>query len=208
MKMEKYWSRFADDLAKRQTYVVGVELIAETQNKLKDQRSLGSVLELGCGSGLYTSVLLDHSESIVATDYSREMVEVSRNVFRNEARVRVEQADCCDTKYDDCSFDTVFMANLIHIIPEPRQALKEAYRLLKPGGILLLTCFTIEKMSLVEKIAMLYRYRKTFGPLPKGRTPFFVKTLSRMVADVGFSVVEAGLLGMTTKTIFLKARKA
>lgn len=205
--MEQYWSRFADDFISRQTYVVGVELIEESKSKLKRQRSLGRVLELGCGSGQYTSVLLSQAESIVATDYSRQMVEVSRKMFSNEPRVQVEQADCCSTHFDDNSFDTVFMANLIHIIPDPYRALQEAYRVIKKNGILLITSFTIEKMSILQKIGLFYRYRKTFGPLPKGSTPFTVQSLSKMVAAVGFSVTEAQLLGTRTKSIFLKAGK-
>ena len=207
MEKEIYWSRFAKDFDDKQNYVTGKYVNELVKTKLKSQKSLGKVLEFACGNGAYTKSIIDQSSSIIATDYSEEMIEVSKNIFKNNDKVKIEQANCHNSHYEDEIFDTILMANLIHVIDNPKNVLKECNRLLKPDGILLMTCFTIDGMNIFNKVALFYRYLKTFGSLPKARTPFKLKDLSELVENNNFNVEEAILLGEITKAIFLKAVK-
>jgi ubiquinone/menaquinone biosynthesis C-methylase UbiE len=203
--MERYWSRFSDDFDAKQAYVAGNDLIESVKAKLTDQKALGRLLEFGCGNGGYTRCILDEADSVIATDYSIEMVAKTKELFLRNNKVTVEQADCHKTGYDGNSFDTVLMANLIHIIDKQDTALREAKRVLKPRGSLIITSFTTEKMSLVDKLGLLFRFRRTFGPLPKNRIPFTTRTLLMLLQREGFSVSEATLLGNKTRSLFVKA---
>ena len=205
--METYWSRFVEDYDKRREYVGGSELDALMKRRFEEQQRLGELLEFGCGTGEFTRCVIAHSKSVLATDYSSQMVSAMERIFADEYNVKVQQANCHATDFPDVSFDTVMMSNLIHIIPEPQKAIVEAHRLLRPGGTLLISCFTVENTTVWQKLALLYRYIRTFGGFPKERTAFTVATLSEAVSSRGFEIDEATLVGETTKAVFLKAIK-
>ena len=205
--METYWSRFSDGFDEKQAYTTGIEVIEQVLDKLSKKRSLGAVLELGCGNGRYTRSIVLEAQSIVATDYSAEMAAAAGRVLSECKNVTVEQADCHALQYPDASFDTVLMANVIHVIDGPDAVIKEISRVLKPGGTMLLTCFTIEGMSFLNKLSLLYRYKKTFGAFPKHRTSFTSASLLALVESAGFIVREVAVLGGKTRSIFLDAAR-
>ena len=204
-RMETYWSRFSEGFDDKQAYTAGEALIALVTGKLSEKKDLGDVLEFGCGNGRYTRSIVDHARSVLATDYSIEMVEAAKRILGGHRKVTVEQADCHHTAYKDRSFDTVMMANLIHVVDRPEVVIGEAKRLLKPGGRLIITSFTIEGMSLLGKLGLLLRYKKTFGSFPQSRTAFTVGSLCRLVEAEGFVAREVLLLGTKTRSIFLEA---
>ena len=176
-----------------------------TRYQDKSQKILyGTEAEL---RGIEPYFKINEAESLLATDYFAEMVAQARIIFQHQPDISIEQVNCHGTQYADGSFDTVLMANLIHVIDEPLRALQEAHRLLKKNGALLLTCFTTEKMPVWRKLHLLYRYCRAFGPFPQERTPFTSTTLGDMVTEAGFDVQETCLLGTATKSIFLKALK-
>lgn len=95
-----------------------------------------AVLEIAAGTGLVTHRLAAQAGHVVATDRSVEMLEISRRRL-TEARVsdvRVELADALALPYADASFDTVVMANVLHLLPDPSSTLAEAFRVLRPRG--------------------------------------------------------------------------
>lgn len=165
--MEKYWSRFADDFNARQTSVVGCDCIEAVRKKLSLQNDLGRVLEFGCGNRGYTKFILDNAEHITATDYSKEMIEQLQKVFNGNPKVTIEQADCHKTRFPDSSFDTVFMANVIHVIDMPDLVIKESRRVLKPHGKVIITSFTTEKMGYSIRLVFCLATGKRSGLFPK-----------------------------------------
>ena len=83
--------------------------------------------DVGCGNGTYSEILIGEAEHLTATDFSDEMVTSSKERLKDLGNVTVEKADCFDLPYSDCSFDTIFMANLLHVIPEPHSSFDVAY---------------------------------------------------------------------------------
>src|SRR6185369_8731139 len=55
---------------------------------------------------------------------------------RNISNVRFEAANIYELPFEDASFDAVFMSALIGNLREPARGLREAYRVLKPGGVI------------------------------------------------------------------------
>ncbi|MCD4812356.1 class I SAM-dependent methyltransferase [bacterium] len=204
---ETYWSKFAEDFDKRNEYVVGAETIGIVKEKLQRQKNLGSLLELGCGNGMYTQAIATGADNIIATDFSGEMLGAVKNALKGNPEIELEKADCLNLHYEDESFDSVFMANLIHVISDPGRALQEARRVLKPGGILLLLDFTGDGMRFFSKIGMIVRYLKTYGKPPKSATNFGLGNLTAFIEKYNFQIEEAVLLGDKTKAVFTRAGK-
>jgi ubiquinone/menaquinone biosynthesis C-methylase UbiE len=95
---------------------------------------LDRVLELACGTGLWTQELVNISKSVVALDGAPEMLTVNRAKLGND-RVRYQQADLFHWKAD-AQFDLVFFAFWISHVPPERTApfLAEVAKAVRPGG--------------------------------------------------------------------------
>ncbi len=204
---ENYWSRYAGDFEERNNYVVGLKDTSMILSEVSKLKNLKNVLELGCGNGTYSKVLADNSETLLATDYSDEMVEACKYRLNAYSNIKVEKANCFDLKYKDNSFDTVFMANLLHIVPEPEKVIPQINRVLKKDGNLIILSFTTQGVTFLNKLKMIYRYLRTYGkPSPYART-LYLKKVEKMLFEQGLEIKSSQLLGKKMKAIFINAKK-
>ena len=205
MKKEQYWSKFADNFEERNNYVVGNKDMNIILEKVKQQKELRDTLEIGCGNGTYSKILIENSTKLTATDFSDEMVAATKNRLAKYPSIKVEKADCFDLPYSDSTFDTIFMANLLHIIPEPQKAIAECKRALKENGELIIVSFTSEGMTVLNKILMIYRYLKTYGKPSPFAQSLTVNMTQEILQKYDFKIEESTLIGSKMKAIFVKA---
>ena len=97
------------------------------------------VLDCGCGPG---TVTLGFAEivapgSVIGTDIepTQMALATATAASRNITNARFEAANIYELPFEDSSFDAVFMSALIGNLQEPARGLHEAYRVLKPGGV-------------------------------------------------------------------------
>ena len=104
-----------------------------------------AVLDCGIGSGSLSVALSGAVSSRIAyhgIDISSGMLEAAEIAMRQEEIApTLKQADVLSIPYADNTFDLVMSAHVLEHLPEPRQALKEMIRVLKPGGRLFV-CMT------------------------------------------------------------------
>ena len=205
MEKETYWSKFADDLEERTNYVVGKNDMGLIVSFLSDQKALGKTLEVGCGNGTYSKLLIREAKHLTATDFSDEMVAATEKRLKGVENISVEKANCFSLAYPDSSFDTVFMANLLHIIPEPEKAIAEGKRVLKTNGRLIVISFTTEGMTFFSKLEMVYRYLKTYGKPSPTAQKLTMQKARDMLNSCGFKIEEAKLIGDKSKAISIIA---
>lgn len=95
-------------------------------------------LELGSGTGHVTKDLLDLAGAKTAhgLEPSPVMVERAKKSFGNDTRLSFDIGDAKDTGFEDASFDLVLMHTLLCHVPGPEAVVQEAFRILKPGGVL------------------------------------------------------------------------
>jgi ubiquinone/menaquinone biosynthesis C-methylase UbiE len=206
-KKEKDWSKLAVHFDKLQEYIVGNEVMDLLKCEFDKLNDLGYLLELGCGNGTYTKMIEHATRKILATDYSGDMVKAAKKKLNDYKNIEIQQADCYDLKFPDSTFDSIQMANLIHVVADPQKAIDEVHRVLKTNGTLVVTSFTMDGMTFFNKIMMIYKYLKTVGKPPTSGTRFGLKSLTEFIAKNGFKVKESKLVGNTSKAIYIVARK-
>ena len=98
--------------------------------------SAAAVLDVGCGTGELARLLLEQNphQAIVGIDISEEMLVQARQKLRNVEQVTFEQASASALPIPDNTFEVVVSANAFHYFPEPKEALAEMRRVLKPDG--------------------------------------------------------------------------
>jgi ubiquinone/menaquinone biosynthesis C-methylase UbiE len=102
----------------------------------------GRMLDVGTGPGHIPLLACERIADcyVVAVDLARHMLahaERHRAASPHGGRVELRLADAKGLDFEDGSFDAVFSNTILHHIPEPEHFLREAWRVLRPGGVLL-----------------------------------------------------------------------
>jgi len=203
---EKYWSRFSATYDKNQEYVVGKDFLNEVKINIDKLTDLGAVLELGCGTGYFTESIVKNSKHVFATDLSEELLENAKKRLSSIKNITLQKENCYSISFESEKFDTVFMANVIHVIENPQKVLQESYRILKDNGLIVITSFTNHGMKLLEIIKLGFRFIKVWGKPPR-HTHFSPDSLCSLIESTGFSIEESRVLGDKTKSVFIIGKK-
>ncbi len=115
------------------------EMIQRTINKLQPVDH-DRILELGPGNGRHVADLMRLADkmSYEGLDISEDMVAECRNIAGADS-AHFQLYDGKSVPFDDESFDKVFTVNTVYFWDEPGKLAGEIARVLRPGGILLLT---------------------------------------------------------------------
>jgi len=111
-------------------------------DRLVELGAIGEMLDLGTGPGHIPLLVCESiaDARVVGIDLSENMLrhaERHRATSPHKGRIRFEVADAKGLRFEDDSFDVVFSNTILHHIPDPRPFLSEAWRVLRPGGVLL-----------------------------------------------------------------------
>ena len=143
------------------------------------------VLEVGCGTGYFTRELARSGADVVAIDVSPELLEIAR-ANCSAPNVRYEIQNAYELNYADVVFDSVVGSSVLHHL-ELEMALREIYRVLKPGGTISFT----EPNMLNPQIAIQKNVpwvKRKLGDSPD-ETAFFRWPLRRLLEQVGYREV-------------------
>jgi ubiquinone/menaquinone biosynthesis C-methylase UbiE len=114
---------------------------ATTHETLKrlPMSSRARVLDVGCGTGeLLRRLRAKYPDATLAgIDPVEEMLAVASDKLRGKENLRVGYADTLPWRA--ASFDVVVSCNMFHYITHPVDALREMGRVLRPGGVVVLT---------------------------------------------------------------------
>jgi ArsR family transcriptional regulator len=133
---ETYFARHAgewDDL--RALHSPDAEVERALAAALADS-PLGTVLDIGTGTGRMAELFAEGAERVVALDKNLEMLRVARAKLQHlpASRIELVQGDFAELPFADAGFDTVLLHQVLHFAPDPAPALAEAARVLRIGG--------------------------------------------------------------------------
>jgi len=94
------------------------------------------IADLGAGEGTFSQLLARGAKKVIAVDNSEKMVEYGSELARKHGVTNLEyrKGDLEDVPLRDGSVDLAFFSQALHHAPHPERAVAEAWRILKPGG--------------------------------------------------------------------------
>ena len=141
-----------------------------------------TVLELGCGTGSFTRELARSGADIIAIDVSPELLEIAK-ADCSAPNVQFQIQNAYALGYAEGVFDSVVGSSVLHHL-EVEKALRDIYRVLKPGG----TIYFTEPNMLNPQIAVQKNVpwvKRKLGDSPD-ETAFFRWRLRRLLEQTGY----------------------
>ncbi len=110
---------------------------------LKQQiQGRGSIADLGCGTGeLLGQLVADTGQRLIGVDASPEMLEQARIKLPDAGSIELRLGEVEYLPMKDQEVDTVVMSMVLYHIFQPEKAIREVFRVLRPGGMFLLADF-------------------------------------------------------------------
>jgi ubiquinone/menaquinone biosynthesis C-methylase UbiE len=111
--------------------------------KLLNNRLSGAphILDAGCGQGLAFELLEEHFQpkAIIAVDIDKEQSSLAPEAAKRcQCTVTFENGTVCNLNIPDNAIDLIFCHQLLHHLSDQSRALEEFYRILVPGGLILI----------------------------------------------------------------------
>ncbi len=95
------------------------------------------VADLGCGTGDIAARLAPLAHSVHLVDLSKAMLAAARKRLAAHKNISLHHGDLTHLPLDDASVDAAVISLVLHHVSQPSSAIREAARILKPGGRLL-----------------------------------------------------------------------
>lgn len=99
-----------------------------------------TIVDLGAGEGMMAQLLAQRAKSVTCIDNSPKMIEVGSALARKNglSNLSFKLGDIENVPLAENSFDLAFLSQALHHAQHPARAVEEAFRILKPGGQLII----------------------------------------------------------------------
>jgi demethylmenaquinone methyltransferase/2-methoxy-6-polyprenyl-1,4-benzoquinol methylase len=161
------------DLAKQPAQVAAMfDTVAESYDRTNDLLSFGqdrlwrkkvlkavnpqpsqTILDLAAGTGSSSIVFAKEGVKVIASDFSEGMLAVGR---KRHPELEFVYADATKLPFKDASVDAVTISFGLRNVNEPKTALKEMLRVLKPGGTVVICEFSQVSVPVIRSFYNFY----------------------------------------------------
>ncbi len=130
-KIKQQWNKSSDHLSGSDAFwersALGLSLLVDFKKVLTKENIHGKLLDAGAGKLSYRHLVRPLCTEYKSMDFQKTHPELDY------------QSDIQDMPLENESFDTVLSAEVLEHVPDPEKALREIYRVLKPGGKLVMS---------------------------------------------------------------------
>ena len=187
-------------------------LLGPVKKLIKDLAPRGHVLDLGCGNGYVTNELAKAGHKVSGIDLSASGIKIAQQAFPGiDFRCGNVEEDLVPGAFPADSFEAIVSTEVVEHVYQPRQFAKNAFRLLRPGGHLIVsTPYHGYLKNLV--LALTGKMDTHFTALwDGGHIKFWSRaTLSQLLTEQGFTGIRfigVGRVPYIWKSMILVARK-
>ena len=150
---DKYFSQIASSWdAIRSLYVPEVE-IEEALIEAIGNRQIETLVDLGTGTGRILQLFGDRIERGIGIDSNQEMLTIARSGLEQTqlAHCQARKEDLYQLSMANELADVVTIHHVLHFLDDPKSALSEAARILRPGGQALIVDFAPHDLEFLRK---------------------------------------------------------
>ena len=185
-KARSYFDELAGKFGK--SYVPGRSWKALAEALIKVM-NYDVVADLGAGEGTLSQLLAQRAKKVIAVDISPKMVEFGQNLAQSHGLGNLEfrLGEIEDVPIETKTVDLAILSQALHHAEDPSRALSEAYRILKPGGRLLILDLAKHSFTKAHEL-----YSDRWLGFPEGE-------LAEMIEAAGFQGVETSVVDRETK---------
>lgn len=178
------------------------------------------ILEAGCGLGGWVNYFHQKGYHIIGIEYEKDIIKEAKEF---DASLPIMYGDVRSLDFPEDSFDAYISLGVIeHFYEGPQKALCEAYRVLKPGGLVFISVpyLSVFRKICVQPLRNLYFAMRRL----RGKPAYFWEyrytkvELTQFLEDAGFEVIFAGVddyipsdrkhhIGLYADFFFLRARR-
>ena len=130
--------------------------------------------DLGCGTGATSAAIAPFVSKVIAVDRSGEMLQAARRRLKSHSNVDVRRGDLASLPIEDGELDAAFAMLVLHHVPDPGGVLRDAARVLRPGGRIVICDMLPHDRE---------EYKKQMGHVWLG---FADDQVGRLLKDAGF----------------------
>ena len=182
---------YFDSLAGKfgKTYVPGRSLKALAETLLTLMPPM-VIADLGAGEGTFSQLLAQRAEKVIAIDNSEKMVDFGSQVAKDNGFKNLEYrlGELESPPIDEESVDLVFFSQALHHAEHPDKAIREAHRIVKPGGRIVI--LDLLKHQFEDA-------RELYADLWLG---FSELDVTRFLKDAGFVQIEISVVDRETES--------
>jgi len=224
-KTQKYYNQIAEHFSRTRSFIW-----PQTEKLAKIVKNNDKILDLGCGNGRLRAFFKNLDIEYIGIDFSKELIRLAKEnkgLYLENQKFLI--GSVLNLPFSANYFDKIFSIAVFHHIPSKKLRelfLKEAKRVLKPGGFLILTVWNLYrkkflkhhlKYSLLKMIGkskldfkdIFHPWKNQKGQIIAQRYIhcFTISELKRIVQNSGFKIKEIGFLEKQKSNIYLIAEK-
>lgn len=171
---------------------ISIPSVRETVEKVAEMADArgGIVLDVACGTGIYTRAIARRTEKVYGVDISQGMLEQARKRAEKEGldNILLARADVENLPFPNEFLDAACCSGALHLFPDTVKALTEIARVLKAGSPLAVMTFTRRRFL---------KYRRVYEHLRKSHSihVFELTELERWLGEAGFKDFKPEIYG-------------
>jgi 2-polyprenyl-3-methyl-5-hydroxy-6-metoxy-1,4-benzoquinol methylase len=159
-------------------------------NLLQQHKSEGRLLDVGTGFGYFLAEMKKSGWDVIGVEISEKAINYARNVLG----LTIHSGSLEEACLPDSHFDAVTGFYIIEHLPHPMAFLKECYRILKPGGLLMLR---YPHTTPIKNLLKVFGIKNRLYDLPAHLSDFSPKMIHRFLERAGFVKIQHLIGGFT-----------